>query len=93
LGDSTPGWYRDEHDERLARWHDGHDWTEHTLVIADQPRGAIPPAPAEQPDPLAAPPVPTSAAPTFDITAAPPIAHSGIPPVRHLGARLRTWLH
>lgn len=43
--DGTPGWYLDRDDPALARWHDGDEWTEHTLVIADQPAGADPPPP------------------------------------------------
>jgi hypothetical protein len=45
MTDGTPGWYLDRDDPSLARWHDGEDWTEHTLVIADQEPGSEPPPP------------------------------------------------
>lgn len=45
MTDGTPGWYLDKDDPALARWHDGTDWTEHTLVIADQEPGSEPPPP------------------------------------------------
>jgi hypothetical protein len=45
MTDGTPGWYLDRDDPSLARWHDGTDWTEHTLVIADQEPGSEPPPP------------------------------------------------
>lgn len=45
MTDGTPGWYLDRDDPTLARWHDGDDWTEHTLVIADQEPGSEPPPP------------------------------------------------
>jgi hypothetical protein len=45
MTDGTPGWYLDRDDPALARWHDGTDWTEHTLVIADQEPGSEPPPP------------------------------------------------
>lgn len=52
MTDGTPGWFRDPNDDTLARWHDGKSWTEHTLVIADQPPG-VEPSPPEirEPDP------------------------------------------
>lgn len=43
---TTPGWYNDEQDGRLARWHDGSGWTAHTLVIADWQGQNEPPPPA-----------------------------------------------
>jgi hypothetical protein len=41
----TPGWYEDRDDPTLARWFDGERLTDHTLVIADQVPGRIPPPP------------------------------------------------
>ena len=46
---STPGWYNDEDDDRLARWHDGKAWTEHTLVKAEWAGLGMPPSPVGQP--------------------------------------------
>ena len=43
---ADPGWYKDRTDHALARWFDGDVWTEHTIVIADQPEGVLPPPPA-----------------------------------------------
>lgn len=51
MTDGTPGWFRDPNDDSLARWHDGKSWTEHTLVIADQPPGVEPPPPQIDPEP------------------------------------------
>jgi len=45
MTDGTPGWFKDPSDPALARWHDGNDWTEHTLVIADQTPGVEPTPP------------------------------------------------
>lgn len=45
MTDGTPGWYLDRDDPTLARWHDGTEWSEHTLVIADQEPGSDPPPP------------------------------------------------
>jgi hypothetical protein len=42
---TAPGWYNDEQDPRLARWHDGAGWTEHTMVKADWPGPGNPPPP------------------------------------------------
>ena len=42
---ADPGWYKDRSDPALARWFDGENWTEHTLVRADQPEGVLPPPP------------------------------------------------
>ena len=51
------GWYKDAQDPSLARWHDGTDWTEHTLVIADQTPGVMPPPPyIPPPEPAWEPP-------------------------------------
>ena len=38
---ADPGWYKDRSDRSLARWYDGQQWTEHTLVIADTDGNAI----------------------------------------------------
>ncbi|MDP1820423.1 MAG: DUF2510 domain-containing protein [Acidimicrobiales bacterium] len=67
MTDGTAGWFKDPSDSTLARWHDGNDWTEHTLVIADQTPGVEPSPPViESPDPARAPrhtatPVPAAA--------------------------------
>lgn len=55
---ADPGWYKDRTDRSLARWFDGSVWTEHTLVIADQPDGVMPPppdGPSRPPEPEPAP--------------------------------------
>jgi hypothetical protein len=57
---ATPGWYKDAKDPALARWHDGEQWTEHTIVLAEH---STPP-----PDPTA------SVQPAFTAPAAPPPA-------------------
>jgi hypothetical protein len=49
MGVTSRGWYQDPDDPELARWHDGHEMTEHTLVIADQPQGRTPAPPDDQP--------------------------------------------
>ena len=54
---SDVGWFRDPIDPSLARWHDGTQWTDHTLVIADQEPGAGAPPPPD----LTAPPPPPAA--------------------------------
>jgi hypothetical protein len=36
VGVTPAGWYEDQDDPALARWWDGDQWTEHTLVIANQ---------------------------------------------------------
>jgi hypothetical protein len=52
MTDGTPGWFRDPNDDTLARWHDGKNWTEHTLVIADQAPGVEPEPPViAEPEP------------------------------------------
>ena len=56
---SDAGWFRDPIEPDLARWYDGEGWTEHTVVIADQPPGGAPPPPEiEPPPPSPAPPPP-----------------------------------
>jgi hypothetical protein len=47
------GWYNDEVDPALARWHDGERWTAHTLV-KDQWQGPGEPPPPPTEDPWAA---------------------------------------
>lgn len=42
---TAPGWYNDEQDPRLARWHDGSGWTAHTMVKADWKGPGDPPPP------------------------------------------------
>jgi hypothetical protein len=50
---TEPGWYNDEQDAGLARWHDGTGWTGHTMVKADWPGPGTPPPPAALPAPSA----------------------------------------
>jgi len=46
---AVAGWYNDESDRTLARWHDGVGWTEHVVVKAEwEALGHAPPPP---PDP------------------------------------------
>jgi hypothetical protein len=40
-----PGWYNDELDPSLARWHDGTTWTDHTMDKASWTGPGTPPAP------------------------------------------------
>jgi hypothetical protein len=49
MTDGHPGWFKDPSEPTLARWHDGEDWTEHTLVIADQAPGVEPAPPVIEP--------------------------------------------
>jgi hypothetical protein len=44
---TEPGWYNDELDADLARWHDGSGWTSHTLVKADWRGPGAPPPPLQ----------------------------------------------
>lgn len=73
---SDVGWFRDPIDPSLARWHDGTEWTDHTLVIADQPPGAgTPPPPdltAPPPPPVDERPPPPAAEPEPDPRPEPP---------------------
>jgi hypothetical protein len=69
MTDGTAGWFRDPNDPALARWHDGERWTEHTLVIADQPPGSEPPPPVEA--------APTMASPAWESTGYEAPASSG----------------
>jgi hypothetical protein len=71
MTDGTAGWFRDPNDPALARWHDGERWTEHTLVIADQPPGSEPAPPVDAP--------PTLVAPTFESAGYGAPDHSGGP--------------
>lgn len=45
-GEREAGWFSDARDPALARWHDGTDWTEHTMVKADWRGTGSPPPPA-----------------------------------------------
>ena len=58
MADILPGWYDDTDDPALARWWDGRGWTEHTLVIAEQPPGVEPPPPVTTPTRFPVPPPP-----------------------------------
>ena len=44
---TEPGWYNDEQDVTLARWHDGVGWTRHTVRKDDWTEQGAPPPPAE----------------------------------------------
>jgi hypothetical protein len=54
----APGWYNDEADPSVARWHDGTGWTAHTMRKADWAGPGSPPPPAAlaAPDPSPQPP-------------------------------------
>ena len=54
---TAPGWYNDEQDPRLARWHDGTGWTAHTMVKADWSGPGDPPPPGAATPPPAGPPL------------------------------------
>jgi hypothetical protein len=56
---TEPGWYNDEQDPALARWHDGAGWTGHTMVKADWPGPGSPPPPdaLRRPGPPSGPPL------------------------------------
>jgi hypothetical protein len=43
-----PGWYNDDDDELLARWHDGEGWTDHTIAKAEWVGLGTPPSPEGQ---------------------------------------------
>jgi hypothetical protein len=63
----TPSWYADPDDAALARWHDGQDWTEFTMVIAAWTSSEPPPPPAGWSPPVS---------PTANLTP----AFGGVPP-------------
>jgi hypothetical protein len=42
----SPSWYADPDDPALARWHDGTDWTDFTMVIREWTSPEPPPPPA-----------------------------------------------
>jgi hypothetical protein len=44
---TAPGWYNDEQDPALARWHDGADWTRHTVRKLDWAGRGTPPPPVD----------------------------------------------
>ena len=46
---ANAGWYNDEGDHALARWHDGAGWTDHVLVKADWEGRGEPPPPGTPP--------------------------------------------
>lgn len=70
----TAGWYNDPWDEANARYHDGGDWTGHTVVKADWAGRGTPPVPGAAPTPAFA----SNPAPAFHQTApAPPPAPAG----------------
>jgi hypothetical protein len=48
---AAPGWYNDESDRELARWHDGVGWTEHVVVKAEWEAAGHAPPPPEDRDP------------------------------------------
>lgn len=45
------GWYNDEHDRTLARWHDGERWTEHVVDKAAWEAYGQPPPPPQELEP------------------------------------------
>lgn len=64
---TEPGWYDDERDPTVARWHDGIAWTRHAMRKADWTGDGAPPPPVEAPPaPVPAPgpaPAPKASAP------------------------------
>jgi hypothetical protein len=85
---AEPGWYNDDSDDALARWHDGSGWTEHTIVKAQWAGPGMPPPPAApEPEPTAWIPS-TSPLPAPPIVEAPPAAQ---PPRPALTDRYRAW--
>src|SRR5215207_9708430 len=79
---TAPGWYNDEQDPTLARWHDGAGWTEHTMVKADWSGPGNPPAPgvAAGPAPGGTPLGRPGATPTAASWLEEPPASEGKPP-------------
>ena len=51
---AAAGWYNDELDPALARWHDGVAWTDHVVVKSEWEARGHPPPPPEDPGPVAA---------------------------------------
>lgn len=43
-----PGWYNDDADPLLARWHDGEQWTDYTVVKSEWSGIEMPPNPVGQ---------------------------------------------
>ena len=48
---ANTGWYNDESDPTLARWHDGVGWTEHVVLKADWEGVGEPPPPLDDLEP------------------------------------------
>jgi hypothetical protein len=46
---SRAGWFNDDVDPTIARWHDGEQWTEHTLLKGLWTSAHPPPPPGERP--------------------------------------------
>jgi hypothetical protein len=78
---TAPGWYNDEADPSLARWHDGIGWTEHRMRKADWAGPGSPPPPD-----TSAPPIPLPDAAWVDSPPEPS------PPVRHRWERPSGYL-
>ncbi len=65
---TEPGWYDDPDDVRLARWHDGDAFTEHTTVKAEHATTPPPPsAPLRRAWPDAAPVQPSPLSPSAPV--------------------------
>jgi hypothetical protein len=85
---TEPGWYNDEQDPSLARWHDGVDWTDRTVRKADwigvgEPPPPAPSTPAPSPAPAPLPPAPSTPAPApVPAPVAPPTPASTPPPAK-----------
>lgn len=47
---TDPGWYNDERDPALARWHDGSGWTDHTMPKGSWAGPGSPPPPKPAPE-------------------------------------------
>lgn len=82
---TEPGWYNDERDASLARWHDGTGWTPHTVRKADWV-GSEPPAPLSVPTP----PATASAWQPRPAPTPPPTPSRTPPPRQALASRWRT---
>jgi hypothetical protein len=82
-----PGWYNDDADPMLARWHDGERWTEHTLLKASWPGPGKPPPPVEPAPTLWIPTDRPDPAPVTSTLPPPP----PLPPNRSLKDRYLGW--
>ena len=80
---TAPGWYNDEQDPRLARWHDGAGWTDHTMVKADWPGPGNPPPPGVAAGP--APSGPALGRPDSEPTETPWLEQPPVPKPRRDG--------